>query len=49
MNRHPMHRCTLRFPRTSDEAFRTARYGAAIERPVPSLWRRLLTAFVRWL
>jgi hypothetical protein len=49
MNRYPLHRCAPRFPRTASEAFRDYRYGAAIERPVPSVWRRLLTAFVRWL
>lgn len=33
---------TLRFARTADEAFRTPRYAAAIERPWPPLWKRLL-------
>lgn len=44
-----LHRATLRFPRTADEAFRTARYGAAIEKPYPSLWGRILQFLVRWL
>lgn len=41
-------RSPQRFSRTLDEAFRTARYGAAIERPYPPLWKRLLLRFVRW-
>lgn len=35
------------FPRTAAEAFKDASYGAAIERPVPSVWRRLFTWFWR--
>jgi hypothetical protein len=46
MTRH-LHRCSVRFPRTASEAFRDHTYGAAIERPMPSLWRRLLTWFWR--
>jgi hypothetical protein len=41
MSRH-LHRCALRYPRTLDEAFRTPAYGAAIERPMPSFWQRLV-------
>ena len=40
MTRH--HRVTPRFARTVDEAFRTPRYAAAIERPLPTFWQRLL-------
>lgn len=43
MNRHHWN-TTLRFPRTMAEAFKDATYGAAIERPYPSLWRRILEA-----
>ena len=31
----------LRFARTASEAFRDASYGAAIERPTPTLMQRL--------
>ena len=36
------HHVTPRFARTADEAFRTPRYAAAIEKPWPSLWARIL-------
>lgn len=49
MNRHPMHRCALRFHRTASDAFKDHAYGAAIERPMPSLWRRMWIAFKEWL
>jgi len=32
----------LRFPRTSGEAFKDHAYGAALEKPLPSIWQRLL-------
>jgi hypothetical protein len=32
----------LRYPRTSGEAFKDASYAACIERPWPSLWKRIL-------
>lgn len=35
----------LRYARTADEAFRTARYGACIELPRPSLWKRICDIF----
>lgn len=35
----------LRYARTASEAFRDASYGAAIERPQPSLLQRLLSFF----
>jgi hypothetical protein len=35
----------LRFERTASAAFRDASYGAAIERPAPSLLQRLLSFF----
>jgi hypothetical protein len=36
----------LRYARTFDEAFRTARYGAAIEGPWRRpIWARLMSAF----
>jgi hypothetical protein len=39
-----------RFPRTADEAFRTARYGSAIEYYTrPPLWRRVVAAIWRLL
>jgi hypothetical protein len=39
-----------RYPRTLQQAFpRTAAYGAAIERPTVSFWRRLWLAVWRWL
>jgi len=30
------------------DAFKDARYGAAIEKPWPSLWQRVLVALWRW-
>lgn len=32
----------LRYHRSTASAFKDAQYGAAIERPVPSLWRRFV-------
>lgn len=32
----------LRFHRTASEAFKDASYGAAIERPIPTFWQRLM-------
>lgn len=40
-------RSPQRFARTASEAFRDASYGAAIERPLPSLWKRILLAIAR--
>lgn len=46
----PLHRCHLRFPRTSGEAFKDASYATAIEIPTrPSLWRRVVRALIGWL
>lgn len=42
-------RSPLRYSRSTVEAFpRTAQYGAAIERPMPTPWRRFLN-FLRSL
>jgi len=38
----------VRFERSADAAFRTARYAAAIERPMPPLWKRLVISLWRW-
>lgn len=43
---HPLHRAALRYPRTVDEAFKTPRYSAAIEKPWPPLWKRILRALI---
>jgi hypothetical protein len=49
MSRH-LHRAALRFPRTLDDAFKGPRYGAAITYYTrPPLWRRVVSAIVRWL
>jgi hypothetical protein len=48
MNRQ-MHRCALRFERTSSSAFRDYTYGAAIEKPLPPLWKRVWIAVRDWL
>lgn len=32
----------LRFYRTAGEAFKDASYASAIEKPYPSLWRRIV-------
>jgi hypothetical protein len=43
-------RIVPRFPRTTDEAFRTPAYGAAVEiHTRPPLWRRIVRAVLRWL
>jgi hypothetical protein len=45
MNRN-LHRASLRFARTLDEAFNTPRYACALEIPTrPSFWRRVLRFF----
>lgn len=48
---NPRFREGLRFHRTADAAFKTPRYGAAIEIPTrrPRLWVRIWRAIVRWL
>jgi len=46
-SRH-MHRVAVRFERTADAAFRTPRYSAAVEKPWPPLWKRILIALWRW-
>jgi hypothetical protein len=43
MNRHLWY-TTPRFHRTASEAFRDYRYGACLEIPYPSVWRRMLDA-----
>lgn len=47
MNRRDF-RIVPRFPRTADEAFRTADYATAIHRTQRPLWRRLLSFFLWW-
>jgi hypothetical protein len=43
------YRIVPRFPRTLDEAFRTPRYGTAIEYYTrPPLWRRIVAALWRF-
>lgn len=32
----------LRYPRTMGQAFKDATYASALERPYPSLWRRIV-------
>lgn len=42
MSKAPLIYRGLRFERTASSAFKDYRYGAAIERPLPSFWRRVV-------
>lgn len=44
-----LHRCTLRFHRTADEAFRTPRYATAMECVYLPPWKRIVIALWRYL
>jgi hypothetical protein len=43
-----LHRVSLRYPRTLDQAFNTPRYASAVELPAPPLWKRIVRAFWSW-